>query len=608
MDGLVWNETHTTNSLHQYCYCEQDRSLLDKVVQCRGCKNWFHTKCTSIKDPPTTLFVVNYQFECHNCNELNVEIFERTAAGWKEVCTASLANLALEAILLDIGTYSKELLESKNELLMEKWQPEKYYFNKKDLVTFLDKHWDSICTERSRTPTWWATLGSCLYSSKDMFIARNENERSATSDFRLADSNLWHIRPHPASSSLAAEGEPSSARMSNRLNEISPEANRLLTSNTPSPRSSSPVPLTPNTVPAVFPQGTSANTDHPFNRFGFKYSPCESSILPLVAYQQSENSLGGCTISIPDKSSYVSVTKDGLTVTTDKGFRMCRANVGVKEGNWFWEAKIQNAAGPASNGAHVRLGFARREACLNAPVGYDAYGYAYRDKTGDKMFCSRPEKYGEPFQSGDVIGLYISIPAKNKAKFQSALRRRIPIAYKERFWFEEKDYRPSKEMEALADPYRKDKDNDYESKKLEGSFITVYKNGVNQGVMFTDLIDFEDFGRLPETILAKRAKKKRKQSKKDHGSSMPRDDFDSVTQHWTDDPPVEDDGTLGYYPAVSVFKGGVVNCNFGPNFQHPPIDQKDWKPLSQRYNDYMVEECVWDLVDEVSRSFKYKKN
>lgn len=56
------------------------------------------------------------------------------------------------------------------------------------------------------------------------------------------------------------------------------------------------------------------------------------------------------------------MTKDGLTVTTDKGFRMCRANVGVKEGNWFWEARIQTAAGPAeADGPHVRIGWARRE-------------------------------------------------------------------------------------------------------------------------------------------------------------------------------------------------------------------------------------------------------
>lgn len=41
---------------------------------------------------------------------------------------------------------------------------------------------------------------------------------------------------------------------------------------------------------------------------------------------------------------------------------MCRANVGVKEGNWYWEAVIQNAQGSNSaDGPHVRIGWARRE-------------------------------------------------------------------------------------------------------------------------------------------------------------------------------------------------------------------------------------------------------
>jgi hypothetical protein len=41
---------------------------------------------------------------------------------------------------------------------------------------------------------------------------------------------------------------------------------------------------------------------------------------------------------------------------------MCRANVGVKEGNWFWEARIQTAAGASdTDGPHVRIGWARRE-------------------------------------------------------------------------------------------------------------------------------------------------------------------------------------------------------------------------------------------------------
>ncbi|KAI9333889.1 hypothetical protein BD770DRAFT_374587 [Pilaira anomala] len=613
MGDALWNETHTIQSKHKYCYCGRDRNLLQITLQCRSCRNWFHLECTTIASPPDLLFTTNYIFVCRNCNNSHVETYERTTAGWKEICATTIANLILEEIICRIGNENEELFESKNAALMQEWHPEQYYFNKKEIIPFVDKHWRSLCTERARTTTWWATLGSCLYSSKDTFIARDERQRSAASDFRLADPSLWHVRPTSQLSGKVPTSTSSSSTPRREKRNSSPQGDPKWRSNTPatntpSPRSSSPVPFTPNTVPAVFPPGT-ANTDHPFNRFGFKYSPCEPSILPLVAYQQAENSLGGCTISIPDKSSYVSVTKDGLTVTTDKGFRMCRANVGVKEGNWFWEARIQTAAGASdSDGPHVRIGWARREACLNAPVGYDGYGYGYRDKTGDKVFCSRPEKYGEPFESGDVIGLFISLPPKSKEHFKSASRRRIPIAYKEHLWFEEKDYRPSKEMEALADPYRKEKE-DYEPKILPGSYITVYKNGINQGVMFTDLIDFEDFGRLPESIMAKRAKKKRKLSKKEYTNNVQRkeDEFDGIGhQHWTEDPPVEDDGTLGYYPAISVFKGAVVTCNFGPQFQYPPLDQSDWKPLSQRYSDYMAEECMWDLLDEVSRSLRKK--
>lgn len=91
---------------------------------------------------------------------------------------------------------------------MHEWHPEEHYFNKKEIIPYVDKHWRSLCTERARTTTWWATLGSCLYSSKDTFIARDERQRSAASDFRLADPNLWHVRP-------------SNAQVNNKIKETS---------------------------------------------------------------------------------------------------------------------------------------------------------------------------------------------------------------------------------------------------------------------------------------------------------------------------------------------------------------------------------------------------
>ncbi|KAI9468430.1 MAG: hypothetical protein EXX96DRAFT_590606 [Benjaminiella poitrasii] len=584
-EKVVWNETHTINSQHKYCYCERDRNLLEVSIQCRSCKNWFHSTCTSISNLPDLLFTTNYCFTCRNCNhEGAFEQFERTTAGWKDICSAAIANLILEEIIARIGPH-KHLFDSKNAELMTEWHPEEYHFNKKQIIPFVDKHWQSLCTERARTTTWWATLGSCLYSSKDTFMSRDERQRSAASDFRLTDANLWHVRPP----------------ITKRLDPTTP-----ITTPSPTRCSSSPTPLFQPVLPAlVFPQSSSSSiADHPSNRFGFKYTPCEASVLSLVGYQQSE-SRDGCVLSVADKSPYVYVTQDGLTVTTEKGFRMCRANVGVKEGGWYWEAIVQNAAGPSQpDGPHVRLGWARREACLNAPVGYDAYGYGYRDKTGDKLFCSRPEPFGESFQTGDVIGLFISLPPHSQ--HSTVTRRRIPIAYKDHLWFEEKDYRPSKEMEALKDDPSK---TDYVPKRIPDSYITVYKNGVNQGVMFNDLFDYEDFGSWPDIVMARRQqtkKKKRKHSESSsNGGGGGGGNSSSGQQRWTEDPPIEDDGTLGYYPAISVFKGAVVTCNFGPHFQYPPVDQDvSWKPFSERYNEYMAEECMWDLLDEVSRSFK----
>ena len=87
-----------------------------------------------------------------------------------------------------------------------------------------------------------------------------------------------------------------------------------------------------------------------------------------------------------------------------------------------------------------------------------------------------------------------------------------------------------------------------------------------------------------------------------------------------------DDGSLGYYPAISVFRGGAAEANFGPQFWFPPpelavdediemVDSSDIKinpvtkkqiagqhsklrPMSERFNEQIAEDIVFDLIDE----------
>lgn len=118
------------------------------------CRDWFHATCTSIEDPPALLFTINYTFTCRTCHPEGIESFERTTAGWKDICATAMANLVLEEIEYKLGDVNKSIFDSKNSSLMKGWRTDQYYFNKKQIIPYVDEHWKDICTERQRTPTW----------------------------------------------------------------------------------------------------------------------------------------------------------------------------------------------------------------------------------------------------------------------------------------------------------------------------------------------------------------------------------------------------------------------------------------------------------------------
>lgn len=273
---------------------------------------------------------------------------------------------------------------------------------------------------------------------------------------------------------------------------------------------------------------------------------------------------------------------------------MARANVGAREGRWYWECKIlsgvrplnqdqQNSELPPDEGGHVRVGWARREASLDTPVGFDAYSYGLRDVSGQRVHMSRPTDFAPnnaSFCEGDVIGLEINLPSLslhrkvvegvyNKAvdvsddldlspltETPDIIRDRVPIRYKAHLYFEQFEYHSVKELEELmnpvpiissvtgsiatAPPPPSPNHPLVALRTLPFSSIKVYKNGKLVGTPFTDLLAF-----LPP-------------ASKPLNQVGARDGLD--------------DGMLGYFPAVSVFRGGCAEVNFGPDFWFPPSD------------------------------------
>lgn len=130
---------------------------------------------------------------------------------------------------------------------------------------------------------------------------------------------------------------------------------------------------------------------------------------------------------------------------------------------------------------------------------------------------------------------------------------------------------------------------------LPFSNIKFYKNGEALGTAFTELLAF-----LPP-------------ASKPLNQAGARDGLD--------------DGTLGYYPALSTFRGGAAEANFGPRFWYPPPDlvldgeaetvdpsstklnpatkkhiagsHTKLRPMRDRFNEQIAEDITVDIVDEV---------
>jgi COMPASS component BRE2 len=364
------------------------------------------------------------------------------------------------------------------------------------------------------------------------------------------------------------------------------------------------------------------------NKKGFRYQLCvaDPAFPHKQYYRQSEVTPCGAKMSVEDSDRNIHFDASCRMVTNEKGWRMSRANVHAREGSLYYEVKIVKGipadgsgtsdAGPSP---HVRMGWARREAPLDAPVGFDGYSYAVCDTKFDTMHRSRlgkflptnkakkqtpaqPEPPLEPLRTGDVVGLLITLPplalhrkvvagTYNPAvDFSSTpdphalppdiIRDRIPVPFRGNVYFENGEYQPTKPMAQYGDrapvndvrPHANHED--AELRSLPGSNVKVFKNGAAVGTAFEGLMAFLPPASAPATGAGVR-------------QGM-------------------DDGSLGYYPAVSVFFGGVAELNFGPDFWCPPADLKlgeeadGPRGIWERFNEQVAEDVVWDIVDEAA--------
>ncbi|PNH04790.1 Set1/Ash2 histone methyltransferase complex subunit ASH2 [Tetrabaena socialis] len=164
-------------------------------------------------------------------------------------------------------------------------------------------------------------------------------------------------------------------------------------------------------------------------------------------------------VSKVHKAAQLQLSDDRLSVTGYKGFRSARGSHGAHEGALYCEVRVSRMG----KTGHCRLGWCTRKAELQAPVGYDTFGFSFRDVDGSKVSNGLREPYGQPFGEGDVVGMYIHLPKGGRSLEP---QQNEYTKYKGK-WMRIEDPEPSPET-------------------LPGSVIAFSVNGVPQGVAFRD--------------------------------------------------------------------------------------------------------------------------
>ncbi|KAI8916725.1 hypothetical protein DFJ77DRAFT_351654 [Powellomyces hirtus] len=437
------------------CYCDkspEDDELYRPMLQCASCKNWYHQSCiTAMKywKPECRPFLGDdfYYLRCRSCTR-GKETLKRLTLTWVDVIHITLLNLSLTVPPRKLSADGKH----------------KYYGWKSDICHFIDLNWKRFWL-KTRTATWENTVASCLSTQKRFLAGMKQFGH---------DQGLWALeaimlpsayehgkRATQPESNIAADGtlqRPERPKAKRKRADES-ENDSVAAAETKTKRPRGKTRSHSNT-----PQAESAKSRASKQA---KKKPVEEEFIdPAIAielYRDVDNSTDPVQMShdTTHRAPQVTVADDGMTVSSDAGYRMAKATHGVWEGKWYYEVMINQHSG------HTRIGWSQISGDLQAPCGYDQFSYGYRDSPGTLFHQSvknkeAPPDYSEGYGPGDIMGMAISLPSTG------SIADLFP-----RLWDKETPYLPfrSKPLTVATE-----------------SEIQFYRNGACLGVAYKNLL------------------------------------------------------------------------------------------------------------------------
>ncbi|CAH1407698.1 unnamed protein product [Nezara viridula] len=490
------------------CYCGKERNLNIIELLCANCNRWFHESCIGYQLGKLVPFMLNYVFVCKNCSNTGLESFKKNPPLFPQICITAIANLMQTSI--------------------KEGNPKIQFTKDKDIIPFIESHWEGITTFAKRVkqsmhssvnstePTGKRPRGrprrrweNCVRSDVvDMGfdgVQRREVLRALVKDtnvsflcedspeegtvYSLIQQDLTQIKPNYEAmikqgqlkvTDMGVQHGKQGLKHASGGGTMRRNAKRKVPESGQGPGKKSRGDVSLPKLPAHgYPM------EHPYNKDGYRYILAEPD--PHAPFRQEFDESsdwagkpipgwlyrtlvpGTVLLALHDRAPQLRVSEDRLSVTGEKGYCMVRATHCVSKGTWYYEVTVDDM----KDGSASRLGWCQEYANLQAPLGYDKFGYAWRSRKGTRFHESRGKHYSDGYGEGDTLGFLIHLPHdENKSYIPVTYKDKPLVKFKSHLYYEEKD-RVAEFLKNLT--------------VLPGSKIVFFKNGVCQGDAFLDI-------------------------------------------------------------------------------------------------------------------------
>jgi len=430
------------------CVCNKPRDLGSIELVCSECKKWHHASCTTLSTENMLPFQLNYVFTCNRCHDKAVDHMIKSKSTFLQACITTLGNLMFH----NLG--------------------KRYYCKDKDVVPFIAEHWDQLMPNRQQSLNWPTHIYRAL-TTESVFSSEIEGEETF---YSLADEDLAQINPL-RSTTEKLEGNPSKGgKPPNKKGGAA--GKRKTTDGNGGPGKKSKLEEKKERL-----SKWGYPLEHPHNKDNYRYTLAQAD--PLAGDNWEQELAAGkplpskhyrCKLSehvllaLHDKAQQIKVDDERTTATGEKGYCLVRATHAVKHGSYYFECTIKEMP----DNSACRIGWAQQYANLQAPCGYDRFGYSWRSRKGTIFHNSRGKRFSSGYGVGDTLGFLLVLPKAphSGSMLPPSYKDQALIKFKNHLYFEEKD--ESEKIEKALTP-------------LPNSMIKLYKNGKCEGTAWTQI-------------------------------------------------------------------------------------------------------------------------